>query len=348
MGSIDAGLAWERLESVALDAIDAADQTFRITTRSDLEDLAASIDALGLLVPPLLLRRHAAAVVVSGFRRVAACRLIGWRGLPARILAAGASEYACALRAVGENALSRGLNLIETSRALRLLEAAASPGDRPLADALKLGLACPPAAAPKLRGLCRLPDELQQGILEETISLSMALMLAELEAADALALTRLFRQLRIGLNRQREMLSLVREIAAREDRRVHEVLCEPGVSGPLAAKDLDAGRKAAQLRAWLRRRRFPEIARAEENFRRQQERLRLGEGMRLTPPRDFEGTSYDLTLSFQSIEALAALCKRLAETLGHPGLKAILENKPGYFAASPAADGGRKAGPGED
>ena len=73
----------------------------------------------------------------------------------------------------------------------------------------------------KMIGLVRLPLPIQEGILDDTLALSMAVELGAMDAADAVEFTRLFQLLKLSLNKQREMLTLVKEISRREDIRIH-------------------------------------------------------------------------------------------------------------------------------
>ena len=109
---------------IPLAQIDSGDERFRITTRRDSADLQPSLQRLGLLAAPLVLPTEYGFIIVSGFRRVAACRELTWEVIPARVLGRQTSEYECALRAIAENSTERPLNLIETSRALALLDSA--------------------------------------------------------------------------------------------------------------------------------------------------------------------------------------------------------------------------------
>ena len=59
---------------IPLADIDLRDERFRITTRRDCDDLNASIVRLGLQAEPLVLPGAAGLIIVSGFRRIAACR----------------------------------------------------------------------------------------------------------------------------------------------------------------------------------------------------------------------------------------------------------------------------------
>lgn len=326
---------------VPVDAIDAEELRFRITTRSDLEPLAASIGRLGLLQPLLLRAAGRGYTIVSGFRRLAACRQLGRREIPARVLSLAVTDACCARLAIGENALARPLNLIETARALALLTATAPDGRLPVEDAGALGLPAHAGVAARLMRLERLPAAVREGVQEGAIALAMAEELGRLAPDAASAFARLFRRLGLGLNRQREILSLVTEIAAREGRPVLEILTGHELEECLLDPAADRGHAAQQIRRRLHRRRFPAIRRAEEGFETLRRRLDLGEGLQLTPPRDFEGTCFSLTLSFGSLEELLELRGRLDALARNPALSRILESKAEGFAPAPPPAGPR-------
>ncbi len=287
---------------VPVDAIDAEELRFRITTRSDLEPLAASIGRLGLLQPLLLRAAGRGYTIVSGFRRLAACRQLGRREIPARVL---------------------------------------SLGRLPVEDAGALGLPAHAGVAARLMRLERLPAAVREGVQEGAIALAMAEELGRLAPDAASAFARLFRRLGLGLNRQREILSLVTEIAAREGRPVLEILTGHELEECLLDPAADRGHAAQQIRRRLHRRRFPAIRRAEESFETLRRRLDLGEGLQLTPPRDFEGTCFSLTLSFGSLEELLELRGRLDALARNPALSRILESKAEGFAPAPPPAGPR-------
>ncbi len=319
--------AWERIQDIASAEIDRSANGFRITTRRDVDDLIVSVREFGLLVPPLVLSGPAGWVVVSGFRRVEACHRLGWQELPARVLAAHVTPYACACLAVSENALSRSLNLIEMSRGLALMERLHAGGEVPPSDLTAVGLPANPAHAARLRRLCCLPDPLQEGLLEESIPFPVALDLGHMETAGALAFTRWFRQLRPSLNKQREIIALVREIAAREDRPLPEVMADPEIDRILKETEGDNNQKTGRLRGWLRRRRFPQIVQAEENFRTLCARLGLSGPVRLTPPKDFEGNGFTLSMDFRGVEDLRQLQGILENLLSHPERDLLIGGK---------------------
>ena len=295
----------KKTERIALSRIDAADLTFRITTRTDIQSLAASIKAAGLL-SPLLLRAKANSqcCIVSGFRRFAACQKLAWPEMEVRILEADTPDLECARYAVTDNAFQRELNPIEISRSLRLLRDHFPHPDRLAEAAAVLGLPGNPSIIRKFLPLCDLPPQIQEGILAESISPVMALELAELDTESGSTLAALFADLRLSLNKQRELVQLLTEIAARDDRSVMDVLKEKDLQQIMGDKEGDRCVKARNIRYYLKKRRFPAITAAEERYGQCVKRLKLGANLRLIPPKDFEGTVYSFQISFSSIPEL--------------------------------------------
>jgi len=315
-----------QFQKVSLERIDLQIDTFRITTREDVNDLASSIQHDGLINPPTLIHKQSSAyVIVSGFRRVQACCTIGCAALTARVLDSGASHLDCLRLAIAENAFHRQLNLVEISRAIQKLSAFFDSDFHTAEAAASLGLPINPAILKKVRNLCLLPREVQHSILDESISLTMAGELEKLDPDSAVAFSRIFDQLKFSLNKQKEILTLVDEIAHRENSSIRQVLGDTGLKKILDNEDIDRTQKGNQIRAFLRQWRFPQISGAEKKYQNLYKQLKLGNDIKLTPPKNFEGVTYSLNLSFTNLAELRELKNKLDELIGHPNLKKILD-----------------------
>ncbi len=314
-----------RADTVSLTEINAKDATFRITTRKQFEDLLDTIQSLGLLHPPVLIENSSGYSIVCGFRRIAACRQLGWKSINARIHKAGADRFEIARLAIADNALQRPLNLVETSRALNLL-ADTSPDQQQFKEAaLSLRLPISPSVVPKALEICRLPLPIQEGILSGTINMSMALELGEFDAAVASTLVGFFSQLKVGLNKQRELLLLLTEIARREDISVQQLIADKPLQDILQNTVIDRAIQRQNIRSYLRQRRYPAISKAEADYQKRVRQLKLGKQIQLVPPKNFEGTTYALTLHFENRQDLSNLNKRIEKILEHPALGKILK-----------------------
>ena len=314
-----------QFQTIPLSRIDRQDDTFRITTRPDVSDLLRSIQYDGLITPPLLIEKSSGFMIVSGFRRIAACLKLGWQDITARILKPNVAALDCLRLAIAENSLQRSLNLIETSRCLHKLSFYIADTRHLAESASSLGLPNNPAIINRIKDLSLLPWPIQSSILTDTISLAMAKELEFMEAEVAIAFARLFEQLKIGLNKQREILTMVKEIGRRDGLSSQAVMAEKRFIEIMTQRDLDRGQKSRQLRAYLRRRRYPRITEAEKTFEFHHKNLNLGNDIKLIPPKDFEAGHYGLNLTFTNLEQLRILQARLNSIIQLPDFKKIIE-----------------------
>jgi ParB/RepB/Spo0J family partition protein len=315
------------LESVLLSRVNSQVDTFRITTRTENDELQASIRHVGLLNPPLVIRKNSSLNIVSGFRRIAACRELGYEEIIVRVLEPSPSSLECLRIAISDNAHQRPLNLIETSRALHKLSSFSNNTKSLCAWASSLGLPENPSIVRKLKELCLLPRAVQSAILEDAISLSMAVELGSLEPDIAIAYVRLFNQLKLGLNKQKEIVTLSREIAQRDGITIHRVLGDTRLQTILNSEDLDRAWKGKKIRSILRQKRFPRIVAAENAFEMCRKSLKLPNAIKLVPPKEFEGTNYSLVLTFTNPAELKALKKRILEIIENSELEKIFKIK---------------------
>ena len=316
-----------QLQTVPLNRIDTTDDTYRITTRSDVDDLLPSIRNDGLLNIPFVIARADEFAVVSGFRRIAACARLDMEDIGVRILDPDMNPLECLRIAIADNSLQRPLDLLETSRALYKLSLHLHPIRRLIESTSSLGLPSNPSIVKKLTDLCLLPENMQHAILNDAISLSMVIELKELPSECAAVFTQLFSEFKLSLNKQREILMLVKEIARREGITEQRLLEGRQLNEIIVDRDRDRGQIAHEIRTYLRRRRFPHIVKAETQFESHRKQLNLGSDINLIAPKNFEGTDYTLNLKFSSIAHLRALHARLDQLIEKPNLKQIVEGK---------------------
>ena len=314
-----------RYQAISQVDIDTEDLTFRITTRSGIEDLLGSIQKTGLIQPPVLIENPAGYTIVCGFRRIAACRKLGWTRITARILEKTVDRFKTAQLSIADNAFQRSLNLVETSRALKLLDDFGPDNQQRREAAEALGLPISRSVTPEVKKICRLPLPIQEGILTNIINLTMALELGGLDPATAEGLVRLFDQLQVGLNKQRELLLLLKEIAAREQITIPQLIAEKPLQEVLKTVEMDRAVKRQKVRSYLRQRRFPAITKAETEYRKWVKQLKLGNNINLVPPKDFEGNTFSMTLRFNNRHDLSDLNKKIEEIIQHPALGKILD-----------------------
>ena len=309
---------------VPLQSIDSTDDFYLITTTYPINDLADSIKHVDLINPPLLLACDLKYRIVCGFQRIAACRHLGFQSVPAKILDPATAPMRCAELAISDNTQIRKLNLIEESRALRLLSRFID-NDKSLCRAgAVLGLNENLKTVEKIRRVCHMPLHIIRGILSGIIALPMALELERLDSSSGTAVCDLFINLKVNLNKQREIFTLLGEVAILEDIAIVDILREDPISEIIHAKEMDRNQKIGQLRMLLKKRRFPELSRVEERFGALSKALKLGDNVKLIPPANFEGTAYTLTLTLKNIAEAESHKQTLHNLFQNPIFREIL------------------------
>ena len=314
-----------REKTVNLSQIDFSEDAFRITTEKQVDDLMLSINHVGIMHLPLLLKKETTYTIICGFRRIEACRRLNWSKLEAMILEADTMRLKCIKYAITDNAFQRPLNLIEKSRSIEMLFDFFKDINRLSEELSVLGLSEHPSMIKKLKGICHLPEPLQNIILSNTISLAMLLELAGMSWDDAKGFITLFNTLKLSLNKQREIVTLVKEIAMREDKSILEVIEESHLKKILMNENLDKNQKAHNIRIYLKQRRFPTIAVIEKSYEKYRQKLNLERGFKLIPPINFESPTYTLQLSFNNMTQLKGLKTAFDALMENPYLKNIVD-----------------------
>jgi len=310
---------------VKLSLIDSKDDFFRITTQISVDHLMDSIHHVGMLNLPLLIKKETGYKIVCGFRRIEACRRLNWTDMEARILESETKQFDCVKYAITDNSLQRPLNLIEQSRSINLVYPFFNDFSVLDKELSAMGLPDNPSIVEKIKKLCCLSESIQNGILSNTISLSMALDLGRLQQDAGEAFAKLFETLKLSLNKQKEILTLVKEISFREDIPIMNVIKNDRVQKILTNQDLDRNHKIRKIRIYLKQRRFPVITAAENKFENQLKKLRLVSGIKLIPPDNFEGTTYILKLFFKNLNELKDRQASINELIRNPSLRKILD-----------------------
>lgn len=289
---------------VQIKLIDPSDDTYRITTDSGIDRLIDSVQTVGLINFPILIRKDPMFTIVSGFRRIAACTAIGWTRIDARIVKAPAALIDAANLAISENIFQRTLNLIEQSRVVLMLSKLYN-SDYSLAEkASNFGLPNNLSFIKKIKRICLLPQPIQSGLLSNAISFVMALELGTLPEEIGIILANLFIRLKLSLNKQREIMTYVQEISLRENIPILKVLEEGGIGKILDREDLDRREQTQRIRSYLEQRRFPTIIKRKKKIENFINNLKLGGNADLIPAKYFEDPTFTLNLHFKDSEGL--------------------------------------------
>jgi hypothetical protein len=311
-------------ENVRIDAIDTDDHFFFITTKKCTEALVDSIKSIGILRHPLLLRKKSSYRIVSGFRRIVALKSMGFSNVEALVIIDPLDECKIAKISISENSMQRPLNLIEKARSLKLLSIYINDMNELIDTAKSVGIPCDNDLAVKLLRICNLSDSIQEGLIDEFIAMPIALTLGRYDHDTANLFVDVFKQLRLGLNRQRELISLVTEIAFRDSIEPAQLMGEGYFAEVLNDNNIDRNQKSKLLRQHLMFIRFPEISKAKKTFKQTVKDLNITKGIKLIPPNNFEGRNYVFQLTFTRLMEIKSIITCLERITRDPRFENIL------------------------
>lgn len=310
--------------SVDLKDIDTDDTGLQVTTRSTLDDILPSIIDHGIINPPILIEKDKGTYkVVCGFRRIAACLHLNIKEVAARILQPDTDTLEIVKIAISDNTMQRPMNLVEESRALILLSECINDEIQLTRAAADLGLPDNLLLIKKTISISYLPEIIQNAVAEGWISLAMAMELGSIEKDAAVYTATLFGSLKIGLNKQREILTNLLEISKRDEITIMDIIDDAHLQAIIHDPDTDTARKSRDVRNYIKDRRFPEITKAEKIFRSRLKTLKLN-NMKLLPPKSFEGEYFELNFCFKDLTDFKSQGEAVNRLIENPVMKDIL------------------------
>ena len=295
-------------ERVLFSQIDIEDQQYFFSPAQVLEDteeLKKSIERVGLLHPPILLRTdNSYYQVVTGHRRIKTAReATGKSSLNCLVLSPETSAIE-ALAVALEEKCSRRLTSVEQAIFLqKALQHLAQ--DEVAAEFLPvMGLAPNPYHIQNLLPLLELEEPLRyalhQGLLHELV----ARELVALSFTDRLALFEVIDLLQLSVGNQKKLTASCKELAKRNNSTIIAILSEPDIQDILNHPEANPPQKAANLMATLTAKRYPRLTEAEKSFQQFTDSLKLPKNATLSHAPAFEKDTVTLSISFKNQEEL--------------------------------------------
>ena len=121
---------WD-LKNIPMSEIDTTDLTCHLGLFVDPAPLVDSLALVGLINPPILRQRQDLKYqIVCGFRRVEACKTLGWQEVRSRVMEHGLSGFDVLKLAILDNRSHRKLHVVEQAQGIRKLSPHVPPGSR--------------------------------------------------------------------------------------------------------------------------------------------------------------------------------------------------------------------------
>jgi ParB family chromosome partitioning protein len=303
------------IQSIPLQQIDVADESFSVNFMPDLRGLRASIREAGLIQPVILRREKDGYQVICGFRRISVLKELEYKEVESRVFEEKEkSESEFFLISLHDNLTSRGFNPVEKAIALDKLIHRFQVGlPSAIQDYLPLfSLEPNEKILSTYLSLARMEEKVKAYVLNEEVSRSNIRTLATMSSEDRMALYPFLSGLKLGENRLREMLTLVIEDSRRERVTLRELIDRPEIQTILANKELTPVQRTERARRVLMNLRYPRMERMEEEFEKRRKTLDLPSGVSLLHSPYFEGKDLKIEFQFRTIDEYRSIVSSLS------------------------------------
>ncbi len=306
------------LDEIAMEGEDFFRYSF--SWRPEVDGLARSIRAVGLLHPVALIRRKGHPhQVLFGCRRLLASRAAGLTSVPARLIPEeDLDEPARLWMSLHEDAHTRAWSDEERAVALDKFHQRLGLSARRLSSDVAPFLGLPPSekVVENYLAAARLGEEVLESIREDTITVGHAALIAGATPEDRSTLLRLLaRRCRANLNESREIVALIRDLKEILRLDLEGLLASPAIREALEAEGTSPRERLGRLRRELEAMRYPELTERTSDFRRTAGSLGSDHTMRISADRYFEGDSLSIRIEVRSRDELALTLDRLGHGL---------------------------------
>jgi ParB-like chromosome segregation protein Spo0J len=306
------------ITAVSLSRINPEPGPYGMSFGFDLTRMMGSIQEAGMLNPPLIIANQEGGWdVVSGYRRMAAVRALGWKEVLCRDLSASnLSPLECLKLNLHENLPTRAFNEVEKGMILKRLSRH-TPAHELLRKYMPLlGLSSHEPTLQVYLLIDDLEEPFKHSLAGSRISLQAVLLLLDMAPDARLAMWKCITDLRLNSNYQKRLIEYAIDISDMEGKTAEQILSEGDVTAILKNQKLNSPQKAKALLDHLHSRRNPRLARSERAFRQNVSRLHLPDGVRISHPPYFENPSFTLEVSFRDGEALRQKIIQLSQMEG--------------------------------
>jgi len=314
-----------KISHVPLAAINLADTQYRISRENeDITSLAQSIKEIGLTSLPFVRSQGNSYIVVSGFKRITALVRNGFTGIVVCQTIPGASKADSAVRAVSDNAFQRQLTPGELVQSILLLGRFLEPDLIAKNSLFIFNTRFSLGHIKDLQKIGTLPQNPRELMDDGRLSIKAAKKISNQPMAIANCFMTLFSRIKSSSSKQMEIITNFLEISARENISPIDLYQEKEIQEILDHDNKDLGFKGNLLRSHLVKRRFPFLEKKRRDIGKKINSLKLGSGIKLEVPDNFEGMTYSCSFDFKTSAEFTSQVAFLDKISSHPGLEDIL------------------------
>ncbi len=291
---------------IDLSLIDFKDHTFYTGNKGDISSLKNSILELGLLNPPILREKDGGYQVVSGWKRLISCLELGHLEVLCSVYGSEFSDRD-SLEVIFLDNKDR-ISELELSELIALHKTLCELGDKELVEEVLPRLHIPSSRKhlDKYLALASLQKDIKNAFFEDKITIEQCQMLSELPTESRAAiLERVLLKYKLNNNETRQVIQHISEIASTTLKSILDTISE-------AEKTIDGDKiDKNELRASLRRMRYPDLSAVEEKVKKRVHDLNLPKSVNLVISQFFQANDAEFRIKVKSSEELLKICNKL-------------------------------------
>jgi len=310
--------------TIDLHKIELKDERFRISYFVSHQDLIESIRTASLINPPVLSFRRERPVIVSGWRRVLACKKLSFKSIP--VFISGEMDDLKAFElTVYENLSIRKYSIVEKAEVLKKIKGFGAVEKEIVRKYLPL-LDIPPLIKyldPYLK-IAEFELELKKLIHSRNTDFNVLKLLAEFSPPERTLLLPYI--LPLGKNKQRTLVTTIYELSRKEEMSVADILSLPDVGKISEDEKLSPLQKAERLCFLLEAKRNPVLNSWNNAFDKVLKELNISSGIVVTPSAFFEKEDISLNFSFKNREEFLNKLSKLRKIADRKAFSGLFKN----------------------
>jgi hypothetical protein len=173
----------------------------------------------------------------------------------------------------------------------------------------------------------KIDPEIRNLLKEECVKYRTAMFLQNLDKAERPLLFRLFKEIKLGVNKQREIIEWLDDVCKRDSGKMNSVLKTLELEKTLDDIALNAPQKADLFRDRLFELRFPEVSRYLAGLRGKLKKLALPEKAKIVPLTPLEDGEFRIEVVFNSDGDLKESLEKIGTLVKNGELRGLWETE---------------------
>jgi hypothetical protein len=173
--------------------------------------------------------------------------------------------------------------------------------------------------------VCGFEEPIPAYVADHDVPMAELDLFNTLSAEDRRAVFALIIALKLGVNKIKDLLTLLDDLALREQRPIHTILADERIQTLLRQEQTPAPQKADLVRRCLWERRYPEFTSIEQTYQHTLQQLHLPAGVRFQTDRFFEDDRMTVEFRFRTPEELRQTAEDLTALARKAELQRLLD-----------------------